>query len=127
MATKITPEMLNGEKLTYELVEEYVVHNGFGTSFYAHTDTDKKEEIYLSKGIELAYLTESISMKEVVSAIDRFCKQNDFGTFYDWDEKPTPEKEYGEYPSSFGDTANTGAIMIHRENGHIIVYFQFER
>lgn len=105
-------------------IEEKVVNSGFGITLY---DTAKNgESIYISKGMEIACNTESILPENVLKAVETFCG-GDFGTFYDWDEHPTEGAEYGEYISPIGNTANTGAIMVHRERGKIVVYFQFER
>lgn len=82
------------------------------------------ERVYISEGIRQTYGT--MDADDIKKALAMFTN-GDFNTFYEADEHPTPANEYGEYPSKYGDTTDTGAIMIHRERGYIVVYYQFER
>ena len=127
MALPITPELIEGKELSFKEIQEMVIKYGFGlTPFDIH-----KIHCAMSHGINYALLTHSISVSELESAIARFMN-GDWGTFYDFDEEPIKGKEYGCYPSSFGDNMQNGAIMVHREQNpmipwELVAYFQFER
>ena len=127
MALQIIKEILSGKKLDFEEVREIVIKHGFGVTSFTH----KGVNCGMSRGINYALLSKGIQVAEVEDAIDRFL-DGDFGDFYEHDETPTPGREYGCYPSSYGSDPNAGAIMIHRKPSNmapweLAVYFQFER
>lgn len=103
---------------TFKEIERYVIENN---AF----DVTYTGDIGYSKGISIAMTENKGFSDEVNNALKRF-ENGDFGTFYEYDETPTPNREYGCYKSSLGDFPN-GSIMIHRDFFVITVYFQFER
>lgn len=127
-ASPIPVEVLKGEKLNFEEIQEIVIKNGFGVTPFVHNGID----CGMSNGINYALLAKSIQMSEVESALNRFLA-GDWGTFYDIPgDIVYPGREYGEYPSSYGSKTTNGAIMVHREPHplapwDVVVYFQFER
>ena len=123
MALELVKELLEGKTLTFEDVYRIVVKgNRFGRESAEHRGIP----VYFSHGINYAVLGKGIAVEELNEAYDRFLA-GDFGNFYESGEYPTPGNEYGMYPSSYGTTTAAGAIMVHRERGEIIAYFQFER
>lgn len=80
--------------------------------------------IYFSAGIAETY--SDMEASDIQSALTKFIS-GDYGSFYGSGENATAGNEYGEYKSKYGDSADTGAIMLHREAGTIKIYFQFER
>lgn len=116
-------ELLEGKTLTFDDVYQIVVKgNRFGRESALRNDV----RVYFSHGINYAVLGKGITIEELNEAYDRFLA-GDFGAFYESGEYPTPGNEYGMYASSYGNTPGTGAIMVHRERGEIVAYFQFER
>lgn len=127
MALPIPAELLTGKQLGFEDIKQLVIKHGFGVVPATHNGL----KCGISHGIDYALLTKGITVEEVAQAFDRFLS-GDFGTFYEEGETPRLGHEYGEYPSSFGNTTGTGAIMVHREvcpqvPWSVVAYFQFER
>ena len=123
MALELVKELFEDKVLTFDDIYRIVAKgNRFGRESAEHRGIT----VYFSHGINYAVLGKGIQIKEVMTAFDRFL-ENDFGEFYEQGECPTRGSEYGMYPSSYGTTTATGAIMVHRERGEIIAYFQFER
>lgn len=126
MTLPIPPELLTGQKLTFSDVQRIVIEHGFGTVPFDHHGHD----CFMTHGINYAMLSKAIPQEEVIDALDRFFR-NDFGNMYDWDESPTPGREYGCYPSAYGKEPSDGSIMVHRQfwqgKERVTVYFQFER
>ncbi len=120
---KLTYEMVKGDKMTLEQIKECVIRDGFSLCDMGYHNDD---HIYFTRGFSYATTTQTITIDEVIECLNKF-QGGDYGTFYEVGETATNGNEYGEYKSNLGATANDGAIMIHRERGYILVYFQFER
>ena len=112
--------------MTFNQIREEVIKNGFGR----HLIVDAETCLVFSQGIMIAMEhAENNSFEEDMSqALAKFLT-GDYGDFYCWGEKPTPNREYGKYPCCLGES-----IRVHREpyypdpsRNEILIYFQFER
>lgn len=108
--------------MNYDDIRKHIVeNNAFSVS--------PIEGIGYSAGILFAMEKIEGFAAAVGSAVGKFCA-GDFGDFYEYDEIPTPGKEFGAYESPLGSELSTGAIVVHREPQpayDFVVYFQFER
>lgn len=78
------------------------------------------EEIVLTHGIAKAAEASKEFAAQIGTAVRRFLA-SDFGTMYEEDEEPQPGAEYGMYKTT------AAPIFLHREAGHIVIYFEEER
>lgn len=117
---------VHGEKpLTFKELQQCIEQNKLWGR--EETGTVSTGEVcFMSNGVKCAYFSHAIALETLQNATESFCNGN-YGLFYDWNDKPTPGAEYGQYESEYGDTPGTGALMVHREGGAVVVYFQFER
>lgn len=81
---------------------------------------------FWSKGICFAYDNNPELWKPFVAKALAQCGTDNFGGYYKDGETPMPGKEYYLCESPYGNDLNTG-IIIHRDNGCLEMYFQFER
>ncbi len=107
-------------KITMEKIRKHVIENGFGAK-------PRVRDYWLwSAGIRYAFESApSLWAPYIAQAYDQVCS-GDYGGFYDRDESPIPGYEYYMCPSPFGHDINN-SIMMHREHGTLVMYFQFER
>lgn len=106
--------------MTLAEIEKYVIENGFGT------EKREKDFFYWSAGVRYAYDSDPELWRPYIDAALEQVNNEDYGGFYEWDEEPTPGREYYLCKSPYGNDIDTG-IVIHKENGLLIMYFQFER
>lgn len=112
--------------ITIKDIEKYVKQNGFGLNPCYGFKAD-----FISEGI--AYVlrqtqTENTGMVgkthpfylELYNACERF-DNGDFGDMYDFGEEVIRGNEWGNYRTCIDE------IKIHRENGQVTVFFNFER
>lgn len=123
MALEIVQELFEKEKLSFEDIV-HIIESGerFGIDMMSHAGLP----VGVSEGVQYAILGNGITINDVKNALDRFL-ENDFGDFYERDENPIIGCEYGLYPSTYGKKMKDGALVVHRENETLVVYFQFER
>lgn len=99
--------------MTLSEIENYVVSNNkFGVSYCG--------DIGYSTGVLVAIENNKGFDKEVEKVLQRF-ESGDFGSFYDLDETPKKDNEYGCYDTSVGE------LFVHAEFATIVIYFLFER
>jgi hypothetical protein len=106
--------------MTLKDIREHVISSGFGVT---------KSDIfdcYWSKGIEYAYKSDPETWGKYITKALEQVNNNDYGDFYEWDETPTPGREYYLCESLYGNDINNG-IVAHWENYMLMLYFQFER
>lgn len=113
-------------KITIKDIEKYVKQNGFGL----HNCHGFKAD-FISEGVAYALRqtqTEDTGIVgkthpfylEVYNACERFYN-GDFGDMYEYGEEITVGNEWGNYGTCIDE------IKIHRENGQVTVFFNFER
>ena len=105
--------------LTLQEIQDHVEENGFGVSH-------PNDELGFSAGICHALSVEPDRWMPFLEAALKQVQEEDYGGFYEWYEEPTPGREYFICKSPFGSDIHTG-IIAHRENGRLVLYFQFER
>ena len=105
--------------VTIEEIKSYVSDKKFGVTEYRLPD------LYFSNGLMYAYEEDPEAWTPFIAGAIKKLGTDDYGDFYDDDEKPVPGFEYYTCPSPFGSDRETG-IIIHREYGEVILFFTFE-
>lgn len=106
--------------MTLQDVKDYVIPNNFGVQ-----QADFGANIFISNGIKYALENENKMAAFVENALNQVDAE-DYGDFYEPGEEPRIGDEYYLCPSPFGTEINKG-IVVHREQGVLKMYFQFER
>lgn len=106
--------------MTYDDIREHVISNGF----FIHRNMSIDGAAYgtddISEGILYASKDDPEFVRETSNAARRFYDE-DWGTMLGFGERNLKGREYGEYPSKYGN------IYIHRERGRTVMFFMFER
>ena len=106
--------------MTLDDIKDYVIPDNFGA------EMRELPEWYWSKGIIYAYENNKELWKPYIQKAMKQLGNDDYGDFYEAGEKPILGREYFLCESPFGSDIDNG-IILHRENGKIMMYFQFER
>lgn len=90
-------------------------------------------DVYISNGIKYALDNELLAPQELSDAIKQFHNGN-YGTAYEYGEKPTAGHEYGQYKTSIDADGERAYLWAHREKhpagllkDYFVIYFHFER
>lgn len=106
--------------MTLQEVKDYVIPNNFGMSMRELPDW------YWSNGIIYAYENDKELWKPYIERALAKVGTDDYGGFYEAGEIVVEGSEYYLCESPFGNDVDNG-IIIHREQGALRMYFQFER
>ena len=107
--------------VTMGQIKEHVIN---GVGFGVHERT--YQGWYWSNGIIYAYENNKELWHPYIEKALAQSGTDNYGGFYEQGEEPVKGNEYYICESPFGNDINTG-IIVHRENGDTIMYFQFER
>ena len=114
--------------IIFDDVYNYVTNGNYGINPFISAGYD----VYISNGIKYALENGLLNPQELTDAIKQFYN-GDYGTAYDYDEKPTSGREYGQYKTSVDADGERAYIWAHREKhpaginkDYFIIYFHFE-
>lgn len=116
--------------INFDDVYKYITdNNNFGLSSFINGAYD----VYISNGIKYALDNQLLNPQELTGAINQFCNGN-YGTAYEYGEKPINGHEYGQYKTSIDADGERAYIWAHREKhpagidkDYFCIYFHFER